>query len=385
MKQIQLILNAILSKDIFEYILVDRDLNILDASDGIEKYLGEVPKKEEEVVKYLPELVGYEDEIKKIFVQKYCLYSLEAVMKNGYFINITVEYTDNNTAIILLHNITAITKERQRLLQYSNESTLLYNTLQKVLDNQNALIFIAVENKITFANKKFMEYFGVADIAQLKEKDLKLYQYCQLSLNNYDELAHRAYNKERHIKIKDDIFIIQASDIESVHKLFTLTKVTSLSNEAKLDTLTGIYNKRYFNDILKSYIEEKKHFPLAILDIDDFKKINDTYGHLTGDQVLKEFVLLILGELEPSDLLARWGGEEFLIIFSDDSLAKAKEKLESIQQSINTHEFLKAGYLTTSFGLTCLSDNDDIYTIVERADRALYEAKIKGKNMIITK
>jgi len=385
MKQIQLILNAILSKDIFEYILVDRDLNVIDASDGVEKYLGTVPKKGKEVVEYLPELVGYEDEIKKIFVQKYCLYSLEAVMKQGYFINVTVEYSDANTAIILLHNITAITKERHRLLQYNNESTLLYNTLQKVLDNQNALIFIAVDNKISFANKKFLEYFEIEDIVQLKEKDLKLYEWCRIPLKSYDELAQRVYNKEQQIKIKEDTFIIQASDIESVHKLFTLTKVTSLSNEAKLDTLTGIYNKRYFNDILKNHIEEKKHFPLAILDIDDFKKINDTHGHLMGDRVLKEFVLLILGQLDPTDLLARWGGEEFLIIFSEDSLAEASEKLASVRQAINTHEFQKAGYLTASFGLTCMAENDDIYTIVERADKALYEAKIKGKNMIVTK
>jgi len=385
MRQIQLILNAILSKDIFEYILVDRDLNVIDASDGIVKYLAQMPERGKEVVEYLPEIVGYEDEIKKIFVQKYCLYSLEAVMKNGYFINITVEYTDNNTAIILLHNITAITEERHRLLQYSNESTLLYNTLQKVLDNQNALIFIAIENKITFANKKFLDYFGIEDIVHLKEQDLKLYELCRTPLQNYNELAHRVYNKEQHIKIKDDIFIIQASDIESVHKLFTLTKVTNLSNEAKMDTLTGIYNKRYFNDILKNHIDEKRYFSLAILDIDDFKKINDTYGHLTGDQVLKEFVQLVLEKLDQSDLLARWGGEEFLIIFSKNSLEEAREKLQSIYQAINTYEFQKAGYLTASFGLTHLLENDDVYSIVERADKALYEAKMKGKNMIVTK
>ncbi len=382
MKQIQLILNAILSKDIFEYILVDKELHVIEASSEIVKYLDEIPQKGEDVVRYLPELVGNEEEIKKIFVQKYCLYNLEAVIKKGYFVNITIEYSNAETAIILLHNITAITKERQKLLQYSNESTLLYNTLQKVIDNQNALIFVTEGKKIIFANKKFMQYFDVENVSALQKKALTLYKNYDASLENYDVLAKEVYNKECEIQIGKDVFIIEASDIESVHKLFALTRVTTLSNEVRRDALTGIYNKKYFNKIVKQYCKSKEPLALAVLDIDNFKKVNDTFGHLTGDKVLQEFVSLIQGKLGPADLFARWGGEEFLILFRHATLDEAKEKLEAIHQAIKAYNFTMIGRLTSSFGLTDRKEDDDIYTFIERADKALYHAKRAGKDKI---
>ncbi len=384
MKQIQLILNAILSKDIFEYILVDKDLHVIEASSEIVKYLDEIPQKGEDVVRYLPELVGSEEEIKKIFVQKYCLYNLEAVIKKGYFVNITIEYSNAKTAIILLHNITAITKERQKLLQYSNESTLLYNTLQKVIDNQTAMIFVTEGEKIIFANKKFMHYFNIHDVNDLKEKALALYKDFDTSLCDYDILAHHVYNKECEIKIKNDIFMIEASDIESVHKLFTLTKVTSLSNQVKRDTLTGIYNKKYFNQMVKKYFKAGDIFSLAVLDIDNFKKINDQFGHITGDKVLQEFVLLIQQFLDSSNLFARWGGEEFLILFHNNNQEEAKRKLGKIHRAIREHKFPMTDQLTSSFGLTDRREEDDLLSLLERADKALYRAKASGKDKIVT-
>lgn len=383
MKQIQLILNAILSKDIFEYILVNKNLHVIEASSEIVKYLDEIPQKGQEVIRYLPELLGNEEEIKKIFVQKYCLYNLEAVIKKGYFVNITIEYSNSDTAIILLHNITAITQERQKLLQYSNESTLLYNTLQKVIDNQNAMIFISEGKKIIFANKKFMEYFNVQDVTDLQEKVFTLYLDYNASIKNYDALAKEIYNKECEIQIDNEIFIIEASDIESVHKLFTLTKITTLSNDAKRDTLTGLYNKKYFNKIVKQYCKNEEQFSLAVIDIDNFKKVNDTFGHLIGDQVLQEFVSLINKHLGSSDLFARWGGEEFLILFRNISLNEAKEKLDTIHQMIHKYQFIKIGHLTSSFGLTDKRDNDDLYSFIDRADKALYHAKRDGKDRIV--
>ena len=157
MRDVQIVLNAILSKNIFEYILVDREFDVVSASDGTKKYLGSQPKAGEDILDYLPELVGNEEEIKQIFVKKYCLYTLESVYKNEYYVNISIEYCDQNTAIILLHNITTVTNAKKKLLQYSNESSLLYNTLQKVVDSQNALIFVSDHNKIKFANQKFMD------------------------------------------------------------------------------------------------------------------------------------------------------------------------------------------------------------------------------------
>ena len=109
MKNIQIILNAVLSKNIFRYILVDKDLKIVNSSDGIAMYLGTKPEESEDVLAYLPELVGSEQEIQNIFKDSNFTYILETVHKNDYYINITVEHYDTNIALVLMHNISDIT------------------------------------------------------------------------------------------------------------------------------------------------------------------------------------------------------------------------------------------------------------------------------------
>jgi len=382
MRNVQIILNAILSKNIFEYLLVDKELRIIQASDGIIKYIDKIPTEGDDAVEYLPELVGSEEEIKQIFIKKYCLYTLESVHKNGYYVNISIEYCDQNTAIILLHNITAITLTKQHILQYSNESTLLYNTLQKVVDRQNTLIFVTDHSSIEFANKKFMQYFGISDLDELKKSNVALYKKFDSTLNNYDELFTLTEDHEKQIRIGEDTFILQSTLVESTHKLFTLTKVTALSNEVHLDPLTGIYRKGFLDTFIERALKEKRKFALVVLDIDNFKQINDNYGHLTGDQVLREFVLLIKKYIRKNDLFVRWGGEEFILIFEDNTIDETINKIEKIRKRIASHHFKKVSHVTSSFGIAYTHENDTTETIFCRADEALYEAKATGKNKV---
>jgi diguanylate cyclase (GGDEF)-like protein len=391
MKNIQIILNAILSKNIFEYILIDDKLNVLDSSDGIEKYIDNAPKKGDDILEYLPELVGSEDEIQTIFIKKYCLYSLESVHKNDYYINISVEYCDPNTAIILLHNITAITLSKQKLLQYSNESTLLYNTLQKVVDNQTAFLFVSNQyDEIEFANQKFINYFNIEDIKELKEKKLKIYNYCKNKIENYDEFyQYITAHEEYQINIENDTFIVQATAIEATHKLFTLTKVTeiykrkeTLEVEIKIDPLTKTYRKPYFDIQLEKALKHDKDIAVVVLDIDNFKHVNDKYGHFVGDIVLKEFTALIKENLRKDDLIARWGGEEFLILFKNIEKESIIIKVEELRRLIDEYTFTEVKHITSSFGLAYANIEDTSKSILKRADEALYKAKNNGKNCI---
>ena len=387
MKNLQIVLNSILAKNIFEYMLIDRDFRILSSSSGIKKYLDKEPSSGDEVLEYFPEFVGNEDEIKQIFIKKYCLYSLESVYKNEYYVNISIEYCTEDTAIVLIHNITAVTLSNQRLLQYSNESSILNSTLQKVVDNQNALLFVvnSQSDKIEFVNKKFMEYFEVAEISDIEKLELNLYQKFDDSLCSYDELFNHADNSEILIKVGIDTFIMKATLVEATHKLFTMTKITELSKGLQLDPLTGIYKKEYLDEILKKFLRNKQSFPLAILDLDDFKRVNDTYGHLIGDQVLKEFVQLVKQHICKNDFFARWGGEEFMLLLEDNTIEESKEKIEKLRETIDKHPFETIGHLTSSFGLAYTTNCDDIDSIIRRADKALYEAKANGKNQIIFK
>jgi diguanylate cyclase (GGDEF)-like protein len=284
-----------------------------------------------------------------------------------------------------LHNITDNTLTQQKLLQYSNESILLNNTLQKILDNQNALLFVTHNNEISYTNQQFMEYFSIKEVTDIRRKNLQLYKSFDPLLETYDALFERVNAKEEYVVINQDTFILQATWIESTHKLFTLTKVTKLTKEMQKDTLTGAYKKNYFNLQLEKLIENHEDCILVVLDLDNFKQVNDTYGHQAGDDVLKEFVLLIQDNIRGDDLFARWGGEEFLLLLKHTNIDNALKKIESLRHIIDTYIFKHVGHITSSFGVAYKEESDDLHSLLQRADKALYEAKNRGKNRVIFK
>jgi len=382
MKNIQIILNAVLSKNIIEYILIDKNFTVVSSSEDVHKYLEKKLNVGDDILSVLPEFVGAEEKIKEIFLEPTLTYVVESVYKNEYYVNMCVEYYDEEIALILLHNITDTTLSQQKLLQYSNESILLNNTLQKILDSQNALLFVTNKDEITYVNEQFMEYFSVKRVSELKRRNLKLYEYLDSGLKDYDALFERVNAKEEYVIINNDTFILQASCIESTHRLFTLTKVTKLTKDMQIDSLTGVYKKSYFNSHLERLIREKKEGVLVVLDIDDFKKVNDTYGHQIGDNILKEFATLIQNNIRGGDLFARWGGEEFLLLLEGINIENAMMKVEQLRKLVDTHNFKEVGHMTVSFGLAKNEESDDVHSLLFRADKALYEAKDAGKNRL---
>ena len=262
MKNIQKILNAVLSKNIFEYILVDNNFHVVGSSSGIDQYIGVVPLRGDNIVDHLPEFVGSEEEIGKIFYDPLLSFVLESVYKNDYYVNVSVEHFDENIVLVLLHNITDITLSQQKLLQHSNESILINATLKNILDRQNALLFVTNHDEITYTNEQFMQYFGVKRVRDIKRKNLQIYKYFDPSFGSYEELFEKVNSKEEYITINNDTFILQATEIESTHKLFTLNKVTKLSKKMQVDTLTGAYKKNYFNTHLEKTIKIMKQWSL---------------------------------------------------------------------------------------------------------------------------
>jgi diguanylate cyclase (GGDEF)-like protein len=125
---------------------------------------------------------------------------------------------------------------------------------------------------------------------------------------------------------------------------------------------------------------------LIILDIDDFKQINDTYGHLVGDKVLVRFSEILKENLRESDFVARWGGEEFSIMLintSDEDSYQIAEKLRKMISEDTTLKNLAKREVTSSFGLGSLEHNESIDALISKVDDALYEAKAAGKNKVI--
>ncbi len=390
MKNIQIILNAILSQNVFEYILMNRDYRITGLSEGVEKYMETVPKVGEDIMVYLPELIGYEERIDSVFDNRDINYILKTIHKNEYYVNLHLEYYDDKNVMILLHNTTEITLSKLELLQYSNENMLLYSTIQKILDSQNNLLVVTHGNTIEYANKKFLEYFSIKSIEDIKERKQYSFDLISMKVKSFEELYEYANNQEQKVMIGKDTFLVKATLLEKRYKLFTLTNVTQLDNinqvlqgKVDFDPLTGVYRKQYFDERLKNEFKKNDNFILAVIDIDNFKNINDTYGHLVGDKVLKEFAQIIKNNLRKEDMIARWGGEEFLVFVKCDDEKMVLRKFEHIRQLVKSHTFTTTGSLTASFGVTLPRNGDTIDTIYKRADEALYRAKKLGKDRVV--
>lgn len=155
---------------------------------------------------------------------------------------------------------------------------------------------------------------------------------------------------------------------------------------ATTDTLTGLCNRRCLNDALVREINRAARYasPLSLIlfDIDHFKRINDTFGHQAGDQVLKRLTVVVGGAIRTTDLFARWGGEEFVVLLPGSGLDAARLLAEKLRVLLEKHPFPKIGQVTCSFGVTGYAPGDGLDGLMEKADFCLYRAKTSGRNRV---
>ncbi|MDO9491031.1 MAG: GGDEF domain-containing protein [Acetobacterium sp.] len=184
------------------------------------------------------------------------------------------------------------------------------------------------------------------------------------------------------------IFICSiASYGTNYYKRFHYLNLIELLRVAELDALTGIYNKSKFNkDYQGLTITVKQqcgHLSIVMFDIDNFKELNDQYGHLVGDAVLLELANFIQQNIRSSDIFVRWGGDKFILTFPDTHLQLAVEIAEKLRVMIGEHSFEKIGHLSCSFGVAAFKEGDELDSLVRRADERLYIAKRQGKNKVV--
>lgn len=164
--------------------------------------------------------------------------------------------------------------------------------------------------------------------------------------------------------------------------------VQTLDHERSRDPLTRLLNRRAFFEQVKKRLELYGHSGWAVMtcDLDHFKIVNDTWGHVAGDRALKEFGALLARTVRQDDLAARFGGEEFVLLIRSTSLHTAVLVAERLRSSVmNLHIPATAHTLTASFGVVQLNSNGDINQAIEQADRLLYEAKHAGRNKVVWK
>ncbi len=168
-------------------------------------------------------------------------------------------------------------------------------------------------------------------------------------------------------------------------------ELRQVSEQVREDQLTGTLNRRGLDDAMQRELSrsERRQIPLcvAILDLDNFKKLNDTYGHQAGDEALVHLSNVVRLTLRPTDIVARYGGEEFIILFGDTQIDAAVEIMRRLQRELTKKFFLHNNerlLITFSAGVTSLRAGDTQDTVFDRADKAMYQAKLAGKNRVLT-
>lgn len=274
--------------------------------------------------------------------------------------------------------------------------------LLPVLDAlDEGIVLVQSDGDVVFKNKAFSRILGVKDIERRR-----IYDLLQEISRDLDLLIKEAIEKgsvvekefnlsEKWLKIKsipiklgDSVLITLSIADTTAEKLY----LEALKNLAERDPLTGVYNRRKFEEIFQIELERGKRyggeFSIALLDIDHFKRVNDTYGHDVGDEVLVELVKRVGGVLRKVDVLARFGGEEFVVLFRGTPLKEAKKATERIRRAVEEEPFkTKAGEIriTVSIGLAQYpEDGKDLDTLIRSADKALYLAKKSGRNRVCT-
>jgi diguanylate cyclase (GGDEF)-like protein len=151
------------------------------------------------------------------------------------------------------------------------------------------------------------------------------------------------------------------------------------------DSLTGLFNRRYFDETLQRELlsASRSHAPLTVLmlDLDHFKKMNDSLGHAGGDDVLRSFATLMRSAFRESDVICRYGGEEFAVILSGVDLEHAYAKAESFRMLVEAQPVPGSVGMTTSLGLASSNEFPEMRTLMYAADLALYSAKNRGRNL----
>jgi diguanylate cyclase (GGDEF)-like protein len=164
--------------------------------------------------------------------------------------------------------------------------------------------------------------------------------------------------------------------------------ISMLYEVATHDEKTGLYNNKFFETVFEMEIDKAKrgqeNLSLMMIDIDFFKKINDKYGHMKADEFLKRLADLLKKQVRGADIVARFGGEEFILLLPETNLEKAKKFATRLKNAIHSDKILSKYHITVSGGITQFKERDNKKKLKERVDKALYEAKETGRDKFVT-
>ncbi|MBF0426131.1 MAG: diguanylate cyclase [Magnetococcales bacterium] len=276
-----------------------------------------------------------------------------------------------------------------------------------VLDIHPNLLMVLNKGRIEFLNRTFLNFARLDSVSEFLDRHPGLESF----LDPREEAATTGWvDHLRKVATSDtpilfmhhpdnpeatrQPFVLSCNQLpEEGRMIFTFADVTGIENQLRdlkvkafRDPLTGICNRETLADTLRAECKraERHRIPLSVImmDLDHFKQINDNFGHMTGDAILQRVAMLVKENLRGSDTLARWGGEEFMVVTPDAPCAAARKLAEKIRAIVETYTFPQVGRVTASFGVATFQPGDDPASLTGRADQALYAAKRAGRNCV---
>lgn len=328
--------------------------------------------------------------------------------KNGSFYPVEVhlqmfEYSGEKVCVALVIDLTERIKMEEEL--QANEAVL-----SAIMDSvHDAIIMLDEQGNIIFWNPAAERLFGYSreealgkDLHRLLVSDEKIYEASEKALRHFlltgegniisKTIEFKAKHKDGHgidielslsaLKIKDAWHAVGiVRDISERKKMEEELYWMSIT-----DPLTNTYNRRFFMQMLEREIERTQRtgrsFSVIMLDLDHFKDVNDRFGHAAGDLVLRNLADMVKKRIRKTDILARWGGEEFIILLPETPGEAAASLAEELRRQLSSMTMPEVGHVTASFGVAEYYPSDTVDTVLIRADSMMYEAKASGRNCI---
>jgi len=265
-------------------------------------------------------------------------------------------------------------------VQNAINNTLFSNNQSKSANNElNARLHKQVDEMSTVVD-------SAKSIADLKQKINKNLQNIVKTLEDKTETENQ-HTREIENQLND--MTARVKELEKQSQFFE-EQLKQQKIKSMQDALTKLNNRAAFDDYfskkLQNFQEQSFDLALVILDLDDFKRINDTYGHTAGDKTLQVMAMTLTKKALPEAFIARYGGEEFVLVYCELAQDKLIQHLNDLRKHIARLPFKFKNNkvsITTSIGVTHIKAQDNIHSAFERADKALYQAKDQGKNRVV--
>ena len=394
----------------FPYLLLDNSLVIIEANFLAQDFFNFTKSKKSTVL--------FSTYIKQGEMKKFLNWIVSNEYKNNYLELDLVNFNKKSNRFRLylkdyekgkegyLLSLRDVQKEVD-LAEDLNKKNLLLNEITQ--NQENMIIVYDNEYNLLFLNDKFLEFYASKDISDFRIKydsidctfiknegffsvDTKInLHWTDMMINSEQKNNLILINEKKSDEVK--AFIVSISRSKTDHIICSLSEVTDISLEKRklekrvfYDELTQIYNRAKFNDFLNTefsfFKRQSLDLSIVMFDIDFFKDINDNFGHDVGDEVLKYLSDIVAKRLRESDIFARWGGEEFIILLQACSKEDACNFAQNLRSNIEDAIFPNEIKITCSFGVTATLPDDSIKTFLKRVDELLYESKRNGRNQV---